>query len=78
MVRLKRSSLGADDLLDVGLVLPQLGIALLAGGDDGVHQLGEEGAVDAQHAAVAGGAAQQAAQHVAAALVGGQNARRTP
>ena len=66
--------LGADDLLDIGFVLTQLGVAGLAGLDDSVDQLGQERTVDAQHAAMAGSAAQQTAHNVAAALVGGQDA----
>ena len=64
--------LGADDLLDIGVVLTQLGVSGLAGLDDRLHQLHEEGAADAQHTAMAGSAAEQTAQHVAAALVGGR------
>ena len=70
----KAQLLGADDLLDVAFMLAQLGVTGLAGLDDGIDQLGQEGAVDAQHTTVAGGAAQQAAHNVAATLVGGQNA----
>ena len=55
-------------------MLTQLGIAHLAALDHGIHQLHQEGAVDAQHTAMAGSAAQQAAQHIAAALVAGQHA----
>ena len=68
--------LGADDLLDIGVMLAQLGVSGLAGLDDSLHQIHEEGVVDAQHPAVAGSAAQQTAQHIAAALVGGQDAVR--
>ena len=68
--------LGADDLLDIGVVLTQLGVSGLAGLDDRLHQLHEEGAADAQHTAMTGSAAEQTAQHVAAALVGGQDAIR--
>ena len=66
--------LGADDLGDIGLLLPQVGIGALVLMDHGVHHLVEEGVVDAQELAVAGGPAQQAAQHVAPALVAGQDA----
>ena len=55
-------------------MLAQFGVCGLAGLDDSLHQLHEEGAADAQHPAVAGSAAEQTAQHVAAALVGGQDA----
>ena len=68
--------LGADDLLDIGVMLAQLGVGGLAGLDDGLHQIHEEGVVDAQHPAVACSTAQQTAQHIAAALVGGQDAVR--
>ena len=68
--------LGADDLLDIGIVLTQLGVSALAGLDDRLHQLHQEGAGDAQHPAMAGSAAEQTAQNVAAALVGGQDAVR--
>ena len=68
--------LGTDDLLDIGVMLAQLGVSGLAGLDDSLHQIHEEGVVDAQHPAVAGSAAQQTAQHIAAALVGGQDAVR--
>ena len=66
--------LGTDDLLDIGVMLAQLGVSGLAGLDDRLHQLHEEGAADAQHTAMAGSAAQQTAHNVAAALVGGQDA----
>ena len=66
--------LGAYDLLDIGVVLTQFGVSRLAGLDDGLDQLHQEGAADAQHPAMAGGTAQQTAQHVAAALIGGQDA----
>ena len=42
--------------------------------DDSVHHLVEEGTLHAQELAVAGGPAQQTAQHVAPTLVGGQDA----
>ena len=66
--------LGLDDAHDVGHLVPQLGILALVLLHNGLHDLVEEGLVHAQELAMAGGAAQQAAQHVAAALVGGQNA----
>ena len=66
--------LGADDLSDIGLLLPQVGVLALVLVDDGVHHLIQERFVDAQQLTVAGGAAQQTAQHVAAALVAGQDA----
>ena len=66
--------LGADDLLDISIMLAQLGVCGLAGLDDSLHQLHQERVSDAQHTAMAGSTAQQAAQHIAAALVGGQDA----
>ena len=57
--------LGADDLGDIVLPLPQLGIVALVLMDNGVAHLVEEGLVDAQQLAVAGGPAQQTAEHVA-------------
>jgi len=62
-----------DDLGDIGLPLPQFGIVAFVFVNNGVHHLIQEGLVDAQQLAVAGGPAQQAAQHVAPALVGGQH-----
>ena len=55
-------------------MLLQLRVTSLVFGNYGIHQLGEEGAVDAQHPAMTSSTAQQTAQHRAAALVGGQNA----
>ena len=66
--------LGADDLLDVIGVFFQFGIAGLVFMDNGIHQFGQERTVDAQHPAMAGSAAQQTAQHIAAALIRRQNA----
>ena len=66
--------LGADDLLDISIMLAQLGVCTLAGLDNSLHQIHQEGVVDAQHPAMTGCTAQQAAQHIAAALVGGQDA----
>ena len=65
--------LGANDLFNIFFMLTQLGIAHLAALDHGIHQLHQEGAVDAQHTAMAGSAAQQTAQHIAAALIAGQH-----
>ena len=48
--------LGADDLLDISVMLAQFGVCGLAGLDDSLHQLHEEGAADAQHTAMAGSA----------------------
>ena len=67
---------GADDLLDISIMLAQLGVCTLAGLDNSLHQIHQEGVVDAQHPAMTGCTAQQAAQNVAAALVGGQDAVR--
>ena len=66
--------LGADHLGDVGLLLPEVGVLTLVLMDDGVHHLKEEGTVHTQQLAVTGSAAQQTAQHIAAALVAGQDA----
>ena len=65
--------LGADDLGDVALLFLQVGVLPLVLVYHGVHHLVQERLVDAQQLAVAGGAAQQAAQHIAAALVAGQD-----
>lgn len=63
--------LDADDFLDVVVLGDEFaevaGIAVDV--DDGVNGALEEFALDAEHAAMADGAAQDAAQHVAAALV---------
>ena len=68
--------LDADDLLDVVVLGDELaevaGIAVDV--DDGVNGALEELVLDAEHAAVADGAAQDAAQHVAAALIRRQDA----
>ena len=66
--------LGADDLGDIGLTLAQLGIMAFVLVHDRIHDLIEERTVDAKQLAVAGGSSQQAAQHIAAALVAGQHA----
>ena len=63
-----------DHLGDVGLPLPQFGIVALVFVNHGVHHFTQEGAVHPQQLSVAGGAAQQAAQHIAPALVAGQHA----
>ena len=62
-----------DHLGDVGLPLPQFGIVALVFVNHGVHHFTQEGAVHPQQLSVAGGAAQQAAQHIAPALVAGQH-----
>ena len=64
----------ADDLRDIGLFLPQVGILALILMDDGIHYLIQERIVDAQKFAVAGRAAQQAAKHITPPLIGGQDA----
>ena len=66
--------LGADDLGDIVLPLPQLGIVALVLMDNGVAHLVEEGLVDAQQLAVAGSPAEEPAEHVAPAFVGGEHA----
>ena len=66
--------LGADDAGDIGLLFAQLGVLALVFMDDSVHDLIEERFVHAQQLAVTRGAAEQAAQDVAPALVGGENA----
>ena len=63
-----------DDAGDIGAAVAQIAVVALVLLHHGLHDLVQEGLVDAQELAVAGGAAQQAAQHVAAALVGGQHA----
>ena len=68
--------LDADDFLDVVVLSDELaevaGIAIDF--NDGVNSALEELALDAEHAAVADGAAQDAAQHIAAALIRRQDA----
>ena len=63
-----------DDLLDEGHPVDDLGVGVLHDvhnrGDDFI----EEGLVEAQELSVPAGAAQDAPEHVAAALVGGQDA----
>ena len=54
-----------DDLGDIVLALPQLRVVALVLVDDGVAHLVQEGLVHPQQLAVAGGPAQQAAQHIA-------------
>ena len=66
--------LHADDLGDIVLALPQLGVVALVLVDDGVTHGIQEGIVHTQELTVAGSPAQQTAQHIAAALVGGQHA----
>ena len=68
--------LGGDDALDECDVLEQLGIGLAHLSVDFVDKLGQEGALNAQQAAVEHGATEQAAQDVLAALVTGQDAVR--
>ena len=66
--------LGLDHLGDIVLLLPKLRVLALVFMDDGVNDLIEEGLVHAQKLAVAGSPAEQAAEHIAPALVGRQNA----
>ena len=68
--------LGGDNTLNERDVLEQLGIGLAHLSVNLVDELGQEGALDAQQAAVEHGAAEQAAQDVLAALVTGQDAVR--
>ena len=68
--------LGGDDTLDERDILEQLGIGLAHLSVDLVDELGQEGALDAQQAAVEHGATEQATQDVLAALVAGQDAVR--
>ena len=63
-----------DDLGDIVLPLPQLGVVALVLADDSGADLKEKGLVDPQELAVAGGPAEKAAQDVAPALVGGEDA----
>ena len=67
-------SLKAHDALDKRDVLDEVGVGLAHEAVDLVDELPQEGAGDAQQPAVEDGAAQQAAQHVAATLV----ARKDP
>ena len=66
--------LGADDLGDEALLVDEVRVGGAVLVDDRLADLVEEGLVHAEELAVARGAAQQAAQDVAAALVGGQHA----
>ena len=68
--------LGGNDALNECDVLEQLGIGLAHLSVDLVDELGQEGTLDAQQAAVEHGATEQAAQDVLAALVTGQDAVR--
>src|SRR5690606_1329519 len=62
-----------NHLADALLLLAQVRVVLGEHIDDDVRDLSEEGPVDADQAAVAHGAAQDAAQDVAAALVAGED-----
>ena len=66
----------ADDAGDICLLLAQLRVLALVFVHDHVHDLIQERLVDAEELAVARRAAQQTAQHVAAALVRRQDAVR--
>ena len=68
--------LGGDDALDECDVLEQLGIGLAHLSVDLVDKLGQEGALDAQQAAVEHGTTEQTAQNVLATLVTGKDAVR--
>ena len=58
---------------DIGLLFPKFGILALVFMDHRVDDLIEERFIHAQELAMTGGAAEKAAQHVAAAFVGGQD-----
>ena len=66
----------ADDAGNIRLLLAQLGVLALVFVHDHVHDLIQERLVDAEELAVARRAAQQTAQHVAAALVRRQDTVR--
>lgn len=66
----------ADDAGDIGGALAQVGIVALVLVDDRLNNITQERMVHAEQLAVAGSAAEQAAQHIAAALIRGQHARR--
>ena len=74
MVWKKRSSSCFSTSVTRSLVAPQLGVGLAHLGGQRRHQRVEEGLARAQLVAVADGAAGDAAQHVAAALVAGDHA----
>ena len=59
-----------DNLVDIFLLLDQLRICAAGLVDNGGSNVGHERLVNAEQLAVTSGAAQQAAQNVAAALVG--------
>ena len=64
----------ADDAGDIGGALAQVGIVALVLVDDRLNNITQERMVHAEQLAVAGSAAEQAAQHIAAALIRGQHA----
>ena len=66
--------LGLDDAGDVRLLLAKLRVLALVLMDDGIDDLVKERLIDAKELAVARSAAEQTAQDIAAALVGGQDA----
>ena len=65
--------LGADGLFDIIGMLYQLRVCAAVLLNHGIAQLGEERTFYAEHSAVTGSAAQQAAQYIAASLVRRQN-----
>ena len=65
--------LAADNGCDIGLLLAEFRILAFADAHDRLDDLVQEGPIHAQQPAVARSAAQQAAQHVAAAFIGGQH-----
>ena len=58
---------------DVAAALPQVGVVVLVLVDHGLHHLVQEGMVHAQELAVTGSPAKQTAEHIAPALVAGQD-----
>ena len=72
--RAETALLGGEYLLDQGAVFHYLGIDGTHLLDDGREVLAQKRLLDAQHAPLAHGTADQAAQDIAAPLVGGQDA----
>ena len=74
--RVEALLLDGDHFADIVVLFTQLRVAGFALLHDDFEQLAEEGMIDAEQLAVAGGAADDAAQYVAASLVGGNHAIR--